>query len=142
MSSDLKKIVEKEFQLTVLELKKLNGYSNINYLVRTENSSFVLKTYLPEEDLIAILEGETQILAQLSQGNGTLYPKPIPFADDSYHKSINIDGKPMLCRMLSFLEGTFLAEVPVSKEAYASLGTALAEMDKELSSLKSYPIQT
>ena len=133
-------LLKKEFGFTQVTCTKLDGYDNLNYLVTTENGKYVFKTYTYSEDLWEIVLAENDVLATL-EANLDGIPKPIPFADGQYVKSIEINGEPQICRMLTFLEGKFLGDVEVSKSLYQSLGHFLAKLDLKFQEFSSPSIR-
>ena len=128
----MKGTIKQEFGISPIEIKKLNGYDNINYLIRTEGESFIFKTYPASESNFALLEAESQALLYLQQKSNSKTPKPIPFLDDSYTKNLVIHGEVNSCRLLSFLNGDFLGDLDSSKQIASSLGSFLAKLDTAL----------
>ena len=82
----MKDIIKKEFGVSPIEITKLNGYDNINYLIKTEGESFIFKTYPATRSNFALLEAESQCLLFLQKQSNSKTPKPIPFIDQSYTK--------------------------------------------------------
>ena len=128
----MKDIIKKEFGVSPIKITKLNGYDNINYLIKTEGESFIFKTYPATRSNFALLEAESQCLLFLQKQSNSKTPKPIPFIDQSYTKNIIINGVLNSCRLLSFLNGTFLGDLNPNKQMAMSLGTFLADLDTEL----------
>mgnify|MGYP000612946807 FL=1 len=118
-------------------LKRLDGYDNANYLVETDGIKYVFKTYPFSEETLSLVNAEIEILLAISNEKGT-YPEPIAFTDGSYLQVIEIEGKTTICRLLTFLEGTFLGDAIHTPELVASLGTFLGELDKQLIPLTNY----
>ena len=129
----MKDIIKKEFGVSPIEITKLNGYDNINYLIKTEGESFIFKTYPATRSNFALLEAESQCLLYLQQQSNSKTPKPIPFHRRILHERIIvINGVLNSCRLLSFLNGTFLGDLNPNKQMAMSLGTFLADLDTEL----------
>ena len=128
----MKEIIETDFGISVIEINKINGYENINYLIRTEGESFIFKTYPASESNFALLEAESQALLYLQQKSNSKTPKPIPFLDESYTKNLVIHGEVNSCRLLSFLKGDFLGNLDSNKQIASSLGSFLAKLDTAL----------
>ncbi|MDB3905430.1 aminotransferase class III-fold pyridoxal phosphate-dependent enzyme [Crocinitomicaceae bacterium] len=128
----MKDIIKKEFGISPIEITKINGYDNINYLIKTEGESFIFKTYPASESNFALLEAESQALLFLQKESNSKTPKPIPFIDKSYTKNIAIHGVVNSCRLLSFLKGEFLGDININKQMALSLGNFLANLDTEL----------
>ncbi len=137
----MNRFLEKEFGLTIIKTEKLNGYDNANYLVSTKQGNYIYKTYKYSESLYDILKAENETLLFLEDGFKTKVPKPIPFKDNSYVKTLNIDNKTEICRMLSFLPGVFFGDTKHTKKLFQSFGLFLAELDIKLKTFKNYTIQ-
>lgn len=134
----MKELFEKYFDKTVKEIKKLNGYENENFLVKTNSGNYVFKTYLYSEELLKLIETENAALLFLQEEKQTGIPIPVPFTDGSFIKILNIADRKCICRMLTFLEGTFMANVNPSEAVYTSLGSFLARLDLKLQKSDNY----
>ncbi len=137
----MNKLLQKEFGFRQVEIKQLNGYDNLNYLVKTEAGKFIFKTYPESSDSLALVTAENEILLALQKPGNDKYPRPIQFSDGSFVKCIEIAGKETICRILSFLEGQPIADVKHSKSLFESLGTFLAQLDIELQLCNNYTIK-
>lgn len=125
-------ILKDHYNVSPIEIKKLAGYDNINYLVKTSNNIFVFKTYTYDKELFDLVFAESELLDHLLKSNDNLYPKPIKTKEGEWLKIIDIDGKRTITRLLSFLKGDFLAEVKHSPTLVKALGTFLAKTDLQL----------
>lgn len=125
-------IFELAFGTPFFEYKKLNGYENVNYLVKTKDGSFIFKTYLASEEMLHLIQAENEALLFLQQPASNKFPRPIPFKDASYLLHVNIDDKPQICRKLSYLEGKSLGDMQHTESLFQSLGVFLAELDVKL----------
>jgi 4-aminobutyrate aminotransferase-like enzyme len=134
--------IKTRFDFHSLEIKRLNGYDNANYLLDTEKGKFIIKTYPYSLDTFDLVQAETDILLALQQKFKGRIPSPIPFTEGKYVDVVENIEKPQIIRLLSFLEGSFLGNTKTEKENYYSLGNFLGELDKELSPLKNYVIQS
>ena len=128
----MNKLLNSEFGFQETEIKKLDGYNNLNYLVETSTNKYVFKTYLYCDELLAIVEAENETLLFLQNRNQDKFPKPIPFLDGSFVKVLEIDGELSICRMLLFLKGNLLREVKHTKSVFQSFGIFIAQMDIKL----------
>lgn len=135
------KILQQNFPFDLVEINKLDGYDNENYLVKTESGKYVFKTYNNSEETLALVEAENQTLLFLQSKATKKYPQPIPFTDGSYVKIIDVKGKKRVCRMLSFLEGESMGNVAPSEKLLQYLGSFLAEMDLKLQKFDNFTIQ-
>ena len=137
----MKKLLQKEFGFNIVDIKEINGYENVNYLIKTDTGKYIFKTYLSGRETEALIKAENDILLSLQDFNGKTFPKPVSFTDGSLTKTLNLEGKERICRMLSFIEGDFLGEVRHSEEMLRSFGEFLAKMDKRLQKIENYIIK-
>ena len=135
------KLIQSEFGFQQIEIKKLNGYENENFLVTTNTSAYIFKTYKYNDALNDLVKAENNILLLLQKLNKHKYPKPIQFTDNSFVKTLEINSEKKICRMLSFLKGESLGDVKQTKELFQSFGIFLAEMDIDLQTSTSYTIK-
>jgi len=131
----MKKVAEllKEyFGIEDATLEKLEGYGrSVNYQVDTaQGEKFVYKHYRTESGLYELLDAENQVLQKLSHQSPNFYPAPVRNMKGKFLSSIE-DGK-QLGRLLTFVEGEFLAEVEHSTGLFQSIGRFLAQMNKTL----------
>lgn len=138
---ELKILLQKEFGLETPEIKKLNGYFNVNYSVSEKGKAFILKTYRFEKELFDTLEAENKALLLLNFSEKDKYPTPIPFANGEFLQLIDLDGEKTICRFLSYLEGEFLGDITPSKSLYQSLGAFLAKLNHHLESFSDYVLK-
>ncbi len=136
----MKKLLQTQFAINPIEIKKLWGYENSNYLVITNDKQFVFKTYLNNEDALSLVDAENDALLFLRNTNNT-FPKPIKFKDSSLVKIIKIEGNEMVCRMLSFLDGEMYGYVTPTKTLFKSLGRFIAKLDLKLQSFDNKTIK-
>ncbi len=137
----MKQLLQIEFGFQNIEIKKLDGYKNANFLVKTDNDRYIFKMYKFDIALFDLVVAENETLLFLQKTDNNTYPKPIPFLGGSHIKILTIDGEKKICRMLTFLEGEFLGDVKPTKELYQSFGIFLAETDIKLQKLSNYTIQ-
>lgn len=130
------------FDFNSLDIKRLNGYDNANYLLITEKGKFILKTYPYTSDTFDLVQAETDILLALQHKFEGRIPTPTPFKDGNYIQVVELNEKSQIIRLLSFLEGSFLGDTKPGNEIYLFLGRFLGELDTELSQLKNYVIQS
>ena len=128
----MKEIIEKEFGIVPVEIKKLNGYENLNYLVRTKTEHYVFKTYPHSTSISALIEAENDALLFLQNDFEEQTPKPIAYIDGSYIKNIEINGVLLTCRLLSFMTGQFKGDLKTEKAMSSSLGSFLANLNLAL----------
>jgi len=129
-----------EFDLTINKVNELNGYDNKNYLITTKDSQFIFKTYKLSSETLDFVKAENKTLLFLNQKQTNRYPQPIAFSDKNFIKVLDINGEAQICRMLSFIEGQFFAEINHSETLFQSLGNFLAETSISLGSYKNHTI--
>lgn len=137
----MKELLETEFGFHSPEIKRINGYDNVNYVIREKPDQFIFKTYVYDEELLAILKAENEALLHLQGKANNKFPKPIPFRNGDFIKTLNIDGKKTICRMLSFLEGEFLGDKEPTAGLYQSLASFLAEMNVKFQTFDSHVLR-
>jgi len=128
----MKTLLHEQFKIDATKIKKLEGLENTNYLVETETQKYIFKTYPYKAHTLALVKAEIKALLFLLEEDQYNTPKPIPLKDRNYTAILNIDGKKSICRMLSYLEGKFLRDVPHTIKLFHSFGKFLARLDKKL----------
>lgn len=135
-------LLREQFGFSQIEITQLAGYDNLNYLVKTDQGDFIFKTYENNQGVFDLIEAENKALCHLAKDKEAGIPRPLSFKDGSFVQIFNLDGEERICRMLTFLNGTFLGDSTSSKELLRSLGTFLANLDKKLQTFQSYVIQS
>ncbi len=125
-------IIQSEFNLRSVEIKKLDGYDNANYLVKTDQIKYVFKTYKNNQKTLDLVKAENETLLSLNKNSPGKFPKPIAYNNGEFIKILEIGGKLMICRLLSFLEGEFFGDIEQSKSLFQSLGDFLAKTSIDL----------
>ncbi|MDC0338411.1 aminotransferase class III-fold pyridoxal phosphate-dependent enzyme [Flavobacteriales bacterium] len=137
----LRELLQTEFNFEAIEIKKIGGYDNANYKVTGDSNKYIFKTYVFSKDLRAHLEAENEVLLSLERSEKCLFPIPEKFLDESYLKVVEIDGEQHICRMLAFIDESFLAETSHSHALLTSFGGFLAELNLQLQKATSYVLQ-
>ncbi len=127
------------FNFEIVDLKKLNGYDNVNYLLKTDTGKYIFKTYVFSKDILALIEAENSVLQTLKKDQS--FPKPIPFATGDFLKIKTIHGVKTICRLLSFLDGTFLGNAKHTPKLLESIGRFTAQMDLQLLDINNYVLK-
>jgi 4-aminobutyrate aminotransferase-like enzyme/Ser/Thr protein kinase RdoA (MazF antagonist) len=126
--------IQAQVDFKILDIKKLDGYDNRNYKLRSDDQSHILKTYPFSDERMALVEAENAALLHLKNGKQA-FPKPISFSDGSFTKVLEMEGEKRIIRLLSFLEGTFLGDIASpTPDLYRSLARFLARMNTRLQS--------
>ncbi len=137
----MKNLIQKQFGFHSIEIKKLWGYDNLNYLIRTNDEQYVFKTYINNAETLDLVKAENELLEYLRSSKNNIFPIPIKFKDGSLVKIVKIDGKKRIGRMLTYLEGEFLGNVKQTKTLVRSLGKNTAELDVKLQSFNNYTLK-
>ena len=126
----MEELLLNHYNLSNVSLQKMEGYISTNYKVDARQGTFVLKVYPAEakEDVLA----ETEMIEHLTHLNASSLSKPIPNTKAELITLANINGEAKLLRLLTFVEGDFLAEVNQTPDLLYSLGQFMAEIDKSL----------
>ena len=124
-------LLKSYFGITPIEILKLNGYDNTNYLVKTVDNKYIFKTYT-DINLLPFLKAETEALKYLNSNKSFRSPKPIEFLNGGYVKKINYKKNEIIIRLLSHLEGSFIGETTSSEQITKSLGLLLAGLNLKL----------
>ncbi|MEO9482765.1 MAG: aminotransferase class III-fold pyridoxal phosphate-dependent enzyme [Ekhidna sp.] len=138
----MENLLRTHFDFEKVTIKKLNGYSNANYMVIADEQRFIFKTYVFDEQMLEQVSAETEILLFLSETPNTLFPSPKAFAEGSFVKKLPVGGEHLICRMLSYLDGEFLGNVVPSESLFTSFGRFLAEMNVKLKAVKNATLKS
>jgi 4-aminobutyrate aminotransferase-like enzyme len=115
---------------------RLYGERDQNFRVcATDGTDYVLKFANSDEDP-GVLDMQHQALAHIEERDPDLpIPRVIRTLDGAMSGSLDdADGKAHIVRLLSFLPGIDLADVPLTSKVLRALGTTTARLDKALRS--------
>ncbi|WP_297702843.1 aminotransferase class III-fold pyridoxal phosphate-dependent enzyme [uncultured Eudoraea sp.] len=136
----MKTILHEQFGINAIKVEKLSGLDNANYLVETLTEKYIFKTYPYTQDTLTLVEAENNALLFLQNEGQRSIQTPIPSKNQRYTALVNINGQECICRMLSYLDGKFLVEVPHTKKLFQSFGKFLAQLDLKLQEFTDYRI--
>jgi len=136
----MKRILHEQFGINAIKVERLSGLDNANYLVETLTEKYIFKTYPYFQDALSLVDAENNALLFLQNEGQRNIQIPIPSKNQSYTALVNIDGQECICRMLSYLDGKFLVEVPHSKKLFQSFGKFLAQLDLKLQQFTDFRI--
>jgi len=137
----MKEAILKAFGILPLNIKRLNGYENENYLVTAKDAQYIFKTYPSTKNTFSLINAECLALIHLQQKGGCKTPIPIPFISGEFVKTIDINNEARCCRMLSFLPGNFLGDIEPKKSLMGNLGVFLADLNQKLDGFHSDAIR-
>ncbi|MEM7655288.1 MAG: aminotransferase class III-fold pyridoxal phosphate-dependent enzyme [Bacteroidota bacterium] len=124
---DTKELLRKHFDISATRLTGMEGYDSDNTRVETEDQRWVLKRYSAAEGLLPFLRAETAFLYHLHQKGIAELPTP---QVDRAGESLTILDTGEILRLLSFVEGEFLAEVPHDAGLLRSFGRWVGKLSK------------
>lgn len=131
-NSTISELLDKVFGLKNCTVNELTGYANKNFLVKSDQGNYIFKTYTNTHELTEEVEAENHMLLHLKAKGIKEIPMPIAFIDGFFQKIVRVDGQDKLCRLLSFVEGTFLGDVELNKDLISSLGSYMANLNNAL----------
>lgn len=134
-------LIQKQFGFHPIEIEKLWGYENSNYLIKTNDEQYIFKTYINNAETLDLVKAENEALIFLQSTKNHKFPKPITFKDYSLVKILKVDSKEKIVRMLTYLEGESLGNVKPTKTLFRSLGKNTAELDVKLQSFNNYTLK-
>ncbi len=130
---ELIKIISDNYSIKVKSVKELEGYANANFKVTDQQGkSYVLKLHQLNESATAYYTAESSMLFELSEKYPNRFQHPLQSIDGGFTIKDDYQGKPVLLRMLNWMDGVFLKDAEPSQKMYYSFGKFLGEMDREL----------
>lgn len=154
------KLVLKLFGLTVSSIKELNSYDDRNFLIQVEGvcqnphikelcpGGYILKiTNSLDSKNSKIMEAQVEMMLFL-HSRGFNVPKPEKNVTGSYlvHANISDDkagemGGENIVRLLTFIPGKILHQVPYTPQLLYESGAFVARMDNELKDFNFEPLK-
>ncbi len=130
------------YKLIPDKIIRLAGYDNENYLVEAGAEKYILKTYPFSMHQFDLALAESEMLDYLGNEKNDHFPRPVKTSNDHYVEVSEIHEKKIIFRLLTFLDGSFLANVRHTPELFESIGAFLADLDKRLWDFNSYVFQS
>ncbi len=134
-----KEYLVSKYPFTSLAIKQLDGYCNRNFRIESTEGNFILKVYPNEKETIDLVLAENDILLFLNTKNPEVFPVPVKNIKGSFLTAS--PGNKEKYRVLTFLEGEFLAQTKHTPALFQSLGHFLAETDLYLQNHRNYVIE-
>ncbi len=122
--------IERQYGFRIHDYKSLDGYESINFRLKTDKGTFVLKQYQNNADVREWVEAENDVLLFLSENFLGVCSFPIPSLTGNFLPENEAEGT--FYRLLNFLEGTFLGDAEHTPELFFSFGEFLGGMNKVL----------
>nr|XP_026498142.1 hydroxylysine kinase [Vanessa tameamea] len=140
----VKLLAEKLYGISVLELIELNGYDDKNYkltedpnmknplITNHSANGYVLKIMNSiDSQNLSVVEAQNEIMNFLSTRSVSC-PKPIRNVFGHLHSVESISGKQHVVRLLEYIPGELLKDVPRSEALFYQLGEFVANLDNKL----------
>ncbi|MFS4491767.1 aminotransferase class III-fold pyridoxal phosphate-dependent enzyme [Maribacter sp. 2308TA10-17] len=121
-------ILRTHYGITSAAVTSLEGYDSTNYKIQNEKGLFVLKQNLHSEETLELLQAENKLLENLK----ILKDYDFPMAVSSLKNETVVVLEKQIFRLLSFVKGDFLGDVPHTPGLLHSFGIFLAKMDKQI----------
>lgn len=128
---NLVRLLLEEYGLSGVGLELLEGYDDRTYLVRAGAARYVLKCQKARKALPDRLRLEQRLVRKLAAAT----PYDLPVAVPTLKGKTILKDQGHFIRLLTYLEGDFLAEVSHSDALLESLGTLLGQMNRAGSGL-------
>ena len=138
---DIKKILAEYYSLEKVDIKKLDGYENENFLVSGGKGKYVLKTYLYQAELYEIVQAERNVLLELKGEEMYSLPKPVQTNQGEFEFIYSVGNVRYIVRMLTYIEGEPFGATTATPRLYESFGTFLAQLDLRLMNIKNETIE-
>ncbi len=120
-----KDLLREHFDLTAKRIELLEGYEDKTYLVTADSGKYVLKDQRHTKSLLSHLQLEQDLTGYLNKEAHYAFPCALIARDGK--PFVQRDGRIM--RLLTFLEGDFLAEVEIEQVTLESLGDMLGRLN-------------
>ena len=108
----------------------MEGYISVNFKVDSDQGRFVLKVY-PSNEMDDVY-AETLTIQQLTYLNDQQISRPVANEAGELLTIVQIGKEKKLLRLITFVEGTFMANAKHSSKLFQSLGSFIARLDSEL----------
>lgn len=120
------------YQIQVKAIEELEGYISHNYKVIGHEANYVLKVYPNTPRVKEEVLGEIALVRQLDHLNSRQISTTIPNKNTELLSTVSLNGKECLLQLMSYIEGTFLAETTHTPQLFESFGQFLGHMDQRL----------
>lgn len=125
------------YGITNCKLKPMAGYISENFKITSDQGTYVLKVYDHSHDVYEEISAETETIDQLTHLTDSQVSQAIL---NLKGELVTKDGDKVF-RLLSFVEGKFLAEAKHTPALFESLGRFMAEIDSSLMNFRNGGIE-
>ncbi len=134
----IKEILLQHYGIASSQIESLAGYEDVNYLIQTtKKQKYILKISHPDTPK-KMIKAQNQLLKHLAKfpKTASLYPQLVPTINESATLLISKNKTKIHLRLLSFLEGTFLAEAFHTKALFYNIGQFVGTTNTQLGAVK------
>ncbi|XP_053620459.1 hydroxylysine kinase [Plodia interpunctella] len=137
-------LAERLYGISVLELTELNGYDDRNFritedpnvknpLITTHSQhGYVLKIMNSmDSQNVGVVEAQNEIMNFLN-ARGVVCPKPVRNVYGHLHSIETLNGQRHAVRLLEYVPGELLKDVPKTEALFYQLGEFVANLDNKL----------
>ncbi len=125
-------LLTNNYNLINPKIQKLVGYDSENYLVENGSEKFILKVIPNEKNKVDFAQAENEVLVHLQKNANNKFPAPVKNKNDEFITAFESENSSKTARLLTFIEGEFLAKAKHTTQLFESFGKFLAEMDLDL----------
>lgn len=134
-------LLQKHYNIVTSEITTLDGYISENYKIKTEGEPYVLKVYPFSEAVFEDVMGEVAFVKHVSL-NKRQISHTLPNLNGELLTITEQENQKIILRLLTFIEGDFLANTEHTKDLVYEFGKHLGQLDKELKSFKNNALQS
>ena len=138
----MKELLLLHYGLEVHQLTPLDGYVSENYQVESTQGNFVLKVYPFQSHLIEDIEGEIALAKHLKSIDSCEISQTLNSQEGRALPVVEHEERTVILRLLTFVEGEFLAQVSHDPKLFHSLGQQLGAINQQLLSFRNWAIES
>lgn len=134
----LKKALQDHYGIDVLRLQPMEGYDSTNYKIIASDRNYVAKLYDATQGDQGEILAENRLMSLLSQSDlfSKKYEFSTPIASLDQGELVLIKSEQKWLRLLTYVEGNFLAQTDKNDGLLSSLGSFLGQIDLVLSEIR------
>lgn len=135
----IQNILYDHYDIQATDITNMEGYDSLNYRITTDSSRYTLKIYEYTDQVYLDVGAENTIMCSLHNFN---YDIPQPIRSKEGDELLLIESQGIFFRLLSYVEGDFLADQNCTIETARDLGSFLGQLDKELLPIRNAYIES
>lgn len=135
----IRDILDIHYDILPIEISQMEGYDSLNYRISTDGKRYTLKIYDYTDQNYADVQGENKIINALSN---IKYNLPSPVKNKEGKELSFIENQKVFFRLLTYVEGTFLADFNYTNDTAYDLGIFLGQLDTKLLQIRNPAIES